>query len=128
MATPRSSKNGKAQWDGADIPHSRGWSFTPTSDNKQYASSDTAGHISRVAGHKDHSLTVRAYLDDATDIEGILREGDTGVMNLYEDDTRFWACPVIVDSIEVTTEIEGGELVEVAGITCSATAAFTPPA
>lgn len=128
MATPRSSKDGKAVWDGTDIPHSRGWNFSATSDNKQFASSGTAGHISRVAGHKDHNLTVRAYLDDATDIEGILREGDIGVMKLYEDATRFWECPVIVDLIEVTTEIEGGELVEVAGINCSATAAFIPPA
>ena len=123
----RSSKNGKANWDGTDIPESRGWNFTPTSDNKQYASSNTAGHVSRVAGHKDHSGTARAYLDSSTDIEGILREGDTGVFKLYEDVTRFWECPVIIDSIEITAEIEGGEIVEVA-INFSATAAFTAPA
>ena len=123
----RSSKNGKAQWDGTDIPESRGWNFSALSDNKQYASSDTAGHVSRVAGHKDHNGTVRCYLDSATDIEGILREGDSGTVNLYEDATRFWACPVIIDSIEVTDEIEGGEIVEVS-IGFSATAAFTPPA
>ena len=122
----RSSKNGNAKWDDADIPDSRGWNFSPTSDNKQYASSDTSGHISRVAGHKDHSGTVRCYLDSTTDIEGILREGDTGDMDLYEDATRFWRFPAIIDSIEVTDEIEGGEIVEVS-INWSATAALTDP-
>ena len=122
----RSSKNGNAKWDDADIPDSRGWNFSPTSDNKQYASSDTSGHISRVAGHKDHSGTVRCYLDSGTDLEGILLAGDTGTFKLYEDVTRFWECPVIIDSIEITTEIEGGEIVEVS-INFSATAAFTKP-
>lgn len=123
----RSSKNGKAQWDGADIPESRGWNFSPISDNKQYASSDTAGHMSRVAGHKDHSGTVRAFLDAGTDLEGILVAGDTGTFNLYEDATRFWACPAIIDGVEVVAEIEDAAIVEVA-INFSATAAFTPPA
>ena len=121
-----SSKTGNAKWDGSDIPHSRGWNFSAISDNKQFASSDTAGHVSRVAGHKDHNGTVRAYVESASDIEGVLREADLGSLTLYEDATRFWTFPAIIDSIEVTAEIEGGEIVEVS-INWSATGALTVP-
>lgn len=123
----RSSKNGNAKWDDTDIPESRGWTLNKGSDNKPYASSDSAGVMKRVAGHKDSSGSVRAYLDAGTDVEGILVEGDSGTFKLYEDATRFWTVPAIIDSVEVTDEIEGGEIVEVT-ISFSGNGAITAPA
>lgn len=123
----RSSKNGNAKWDDEDVPESRGWTLTKASDNKPYASSDSAGVIKRVPGHKDSSGSVRSYLDAGTDLEGIYVEGDIGTFKLYEDATRFWTVPAIIDSVEVTDEIEDGAIIEVT-TSFSGNGAITAPA
>ena len=126
MAT-RSSKFGKAVWGATDIPESRGWTFTDESDNKAYASSATAQRRKRVAGHGDSSGSFRAYLDATVDLEGILVAGDTDTLKLYEDGTRFWAIEAIIDSVVITDEIEGGDIVEVT-VNWSGNGTVTAPA
>ena len=121
-----SSKNGNAKWDSVDIPHSRGWTINLVSDVKPYASSDTAGHMRRIPGHTDWTAQVTFYQDAATDIEGVIREGDVGTLDLFEDGTRKWSGPGVVESIEINGEIEGGELVQ-GTITIGADGAITAP-
>lgn len=121
-----SSKNGSASFDATAIPHARGWTLNLGSDEQQYASSGTSGFRSALAGHSFGSGSVTFYQDGTTDIEGILREGDTGSLTLLEDGSRTWTCPVLITSLEIETPIEDGAIVR-GTINFTLTAAATAP-
>ena len=115
MAGPFSAKTGVVTYDagGRDVTilDVRSISWDRTSDNKEYASSSTAGIKKRVAGHKDSSGTLEIFAQDG-DVDIPFDEGDTLSLKV-QCNVKGWSCPIIVDSIGAAHDIEGGELIGV---------------
>lgn len=103
-----SGKGGDAKWETVGLPHVREWSLSETSNAKAFASSDTSGGHSRVAGNKDSTARVRFYLDTAAELYDTIRVGDIGTLDLYQNGTLFWSIESIVETMEVSVPIEDG--------------------
>lgn len=122
-----SGKNGNAKWDAADIPDVRDWELSETTNAKPYASSDTNGNMSRVAGQKDTTARVNVYNNSGSPIEGVVRPGDTGTLDLYVNATLYWSMPALCETLTLGSQIEGGDP-NAASLTFGQTAAITAPA
>ena len=105
---PISGKDGSVEVDGSAVLESRKWTLKRTSDNKEYASTETGGNKKRVAGIKDWSGSIDCYAPEGADVT--ISEGQAITVTLKKDATHSYAGPAIVDDIDVETDIEGGEL------------------
>ncbi len=104
-----SGKDGKVNDGTADIADITRWTFTKTSNNPAYASSSSSGFRKRVAGVKDGSGTIEGqYQNDAAPT---IDEGDEVTLKLYVDASHFYSVPAIIDSFQLETDIDRGEVV-----------------
>ena len=104
-----SGKDGKVNDGTSDIADITRWTFTKTSNNPAYASSSSAGFRKRVAGVKDGSGAIEGKYQN--DTAPILDEGEEVTVKLYVDTTHFYSVPVIIDSFQLETDIDRGEVV-----------------
>jgi hypothetical protein len=113
----RIATGGKAQWSAngtawTDIPEVRRWTLRITSDSKQYASSSTNGGKRRIAGAEDFDGSVEVYHDATARVDAMgIKGGVTGYLRLWEDATDYYQAPVYVETVDATTDIEGGEII-----------------
>lgn len=111
MADPITGKDGKIMADSSAVEHVRNWSITKESDNKTYTSSSTSGWQKTAAGNKKWSGSFEIYLQNGA-VDLAFDEGDLVAGEFYTDAAvHYYAGNVRVDSIEVSTDIEGAELV-----------------
>jgi hypothetical protein len=122
-----SGKNGNVKWDSVDIPDARRWRASLTANVKPYASSDTGGGMSRVAGQKDSTVSVECYNNTTTQIQTLVREGDEGTLDCYTDGTLYWSMEAICETVELGAEIESGDP-NAATLTFGQMSNITPPA
>ncbi|HUT11755.1 MAG TPA: hypothetical protein VMY42_14740 [Thermoguttaceae bacterium] len=88
------------------------WKLTKTSNNPAFATNDSGGSKTRVAGVKDCNGSFDLKLDSVLVVP--FDEGDAVTLHLHVDDTglNYYVVPVIIDSIAVDVDINDG-----AGIT-----------
>ncbi len=108
---PFNSKNGDAQWDGADILDVRSWSVDDGGAVNEYVSSDTGGGTGRIDGNDDWTCEVNQFQDASVPLTTVLKKGDTGTIKLEENGTLFWSVPVIVLGVSAQVDIESGALI-----------------
>ena len=109
---------GKADWSDTgsgytNIPQVRTWTLTINPESKEYASSSTNGAKAKLEGNENCSGTITLYDDDTTPFDSgtlDIKAGDSGWLKLYKSATKFFLVPVYIDSVEYTTDIEGGEI------------------
>ena len=108
-----SSKTGNVKWGTApaDILDVRGWQLEQVSELKPYATSDTAGHRKRVAGHTDWTGSWTMYQDDTTQLTDNVTVGSSDTLELYEDGTLKWVGVAMIASISPNVDIESGDIV-----------------
>jgi hypothetical protein len=108
MAT-LSGKSGTMFVDGSSLADVTSWRFTTTADNIAYASSATGGFRRRIGGARQgfgNAAFVLNTLDPAT---VRLVAGDQVTLQLNLDGTRFYYVPAIVDSIQLTVDVNHRE-------------------
>jgi len=108
MAGPISGKSGKVYVDAVEVADVRNWKVNRASDNKEYASSSTAGWKKRVAGNRDWSGSFEVYLQDG-DMTLAFDDGDDITLILQTDSGQTFTGPAIVDGIDYDDNIEGGD-------------------
>jgi len=113
MAGPISGKSGKAYYTpegGAktEVLDVRSWKVSRLSDNKEYASSSTAGWKKRVAGNRDWNGSFEVYTQDG-DLALGFDEGDKVTLELLSDTGMTLTGPAIIDSIDEDVQVEGGD-------------------
>jgi hypothetical protein len=96
-----------------NIPNVRTWTLTINPDSKEYASSSTNGAKARLAGNENSSGTITIYDDDTAPPESgalNIKAGTSMWFKLYKTAAKFYLVPAYVESVETTTDIEGGEI------------------
>lgn len=106
-----SGKNGKVLAGAVQLAHITGWSLNPTSNNPDWASSDTSGTKNRVAGITDSSGSFDFKWDSTSEIWDTLTEGTEVTLNLYLSATVFIIVPAIIDGISFEVDINDGDTV-----------------
>ncbi len=97
-----------ADFAGTAIKDVRSWTMNIASDNKRYASSETAGQYLRKAGNKSGTVTVTNYQADVTDV---LVPGVIDVLKLYVTSTLFWQLSYCqLEDWDTVVDIETGDI------------------
>ena len=104
----KSAKLGNATFDSGPVSDVTDIQVNTTTNAKEYASSSTAGLVSRRAGHKDASGSFNIKADALA-----FDEGDYGTLLLKSDAAveLFNAVALILD-ISFSLPIEGGDIIE----------------
>lgn len=121
-----SGKDGKVMIGATDLAHITSWSFNPVSNNPSWASSSTAGFKARVAGIRDGSGTIEGKYDKTDPIDDRIREGDCVTLLLFQDATRKFTVPAIIDGMSFEQDMDDGDVVTWSA-DFSSTGAFTYP-
>ncbi|MHC4406550.1 MAG: hypothetical protein ACYTG0_43550 [Planctomycetota bacterium] len=108
-----SGKDGlvKAGAGGTQIAEITGWRFTKTSNNPAWASSDTGGYKTRVAGVKDGSGSIDFKYSTATAQHTLIAEGTLVTLELYRNASLYISVPAVIDSISDEVDINDGDTV-----------------
>jgi hypothetical protein len=96
-----SGKNGTVKWGGSAEAHVTNWTLTTTSNNAAFASNDTSGWKTRVAGVRDSSGSFT--MKDKPSFE----EGYSAELILYTD-ARIYTVTVVIDSIGTACNMNDG--------------------
>ncbi len=107
----QSGKNGNVVSGSDDIAHVTNWTWNPSSNNPDWASSDTSGYKKRVAGIKDGTGTVDFKYDFTDRIHSTLDVGSEVTLKLYLNATDYFSVPAIVDDISYEVNINEGDVV-----------------
>lgn len=135
MANPRTAKHGKADWSlngvsFVNLPHTRKIDWNPKTELKEYVSSDTDGAKRRLEGTDDFDGSVEVYIDPTNRFDADsfgIRSGVAGFLRVYEHRTDVpFLLPIMVENVEYSVDIEGGEIVG-ATVNFSADGAVTYP-
>lgn len=105
-----SGKLGKVLIGASPIAEVTGWSFKPSSNNSAWGSSDSNGFKKRVAGVKDGSGSIEGKYDVGSPFFGSLDVGSNVTLLLYVNGTDFYTVPSIIDSYDLTVDINDGEV------------------
>ncbi len=106
-----SGKNGYAKIGATNIAEVTGWSFKPSSNNSAWGSSDSSGYKKRVAGTKDGSGSIEGKYDPSTSFIGVIDVGTEVTLLLYINATKYYSVPSIIDSYDLSVDINDGEVV-----------------
>lgn len=104
----KSAKNGTVSFAGSPVADATDIQVNKTTNSKEYASSSTAGLVSRRAGHQDASgsFTIKA---DALSFD----EGDEGTLLLTSDGSvELFNATALIGEISFSCPIEGGDIIE----------------
>lgn len=125
MAT-LSGKDGKVVVGGTPLAEITAWTLVTSSRNPSYASSDTGGWKTRLAGVKDGRGMLRGKLDTASPITSQLDEGDAATLLLHLNGTLSYQVPAIIDELRLEIDIDTGDVIGWAA-EFSVTGAVTKP-
>lgn len=106
-----SGQYGKIMVGGSTLIECTGWSFDRQVAEHVYASCATGGYKKRIAGTKDGSGELRGIFDPDDPIEGYINEGDHVTLLLYFSATKYHSVPAQINSINIDTDIEEGDIV-----------------
>ena len=106
-----SGKDGKVRIGASDLAEITGWTFNPTSNNPSWASSSTGGYKTRVAGVKDGSGSIEGKYDKTDPIDDSIKEGDCVTLELFQDATRKFIVPAIIEGMTFEQDMDDGEVV-----------------
>ncbi len=104
-----SGKNGTLFIDGASLADVTAWRFTATADNVTYASSATGGYRRRLTGARHGFGVVSFVLNTVDPATARLAAGDRVTLQLNLDPARFFYVPAIVDSLQLTVDVNQRE-------------------
>lgn len=132
-----SGKGGYVKAGSTQVAEVTKWNFKATSNNPAWASSDTAGYKTRVAGVKDGSGSLEMKVDRTSLFLATLTEGTLVTLHLYAEehfdtatppveDSKKWDIPAIIDDYDINVDIDGGEAVSVT-VAFSTVGAWTAP-
>lgn len=109
-----SGKDGNVTIDAGSVADIINWKWDRSSNNPAYASSDTGGTKTRVAGVKDNSGSFDCVAQDASDDDLPLAVG-TLVTLLLEtvsgDVVQAYTVPAAIDKVSVEVDPDDGSLV-----------------
>lgn len=108
MAT-LSGKNGSLVVSGGSLADITSWRFTTTADNVSYASSATGGFRRRIGGARHGFGNVSFVLNTADPATARLVAGDAVTLQLHLDPTRYYYVPAVIDSIQLTVDVNQRE-------------------
>jgi hypothetical protein len=103
--------DGKVMIGGVELAEITAWSFETTARSVAYASSATAGYRKRLTGAKEGRGAIAFKLNLTDPLTNYLNEGSQVTLLLYIDSTRFYSVPAVIDSLEMTVDIDRGELI-----------------
>jgi hypothetical protein len=121
-----SGKDGYVESGSTKLAQITKWDFNPKSNNPAYASSDTPGQKTRIAGVKDSSGSFDFKVDDTSPAYGVLTPGSTVTLKLYTTTGKYFTVPAIIDDMKFGVDIDGGDTVS-GSASFSQTAAVTYP-
>lgn len=88
-----------------------GWKLTREAALHRRATNATGGYKRTVAGTKSGSGTIEGDYDPAAPVEDHIREGDSVTLKLYTTATKFYLVPALIENIELTVDLDEGEIV-----------------
>jgi hypothetical protein len=121
-----SGKDGNVKVGATTIAHVTKWSFSPESNNPNWASNQTAGYKNRVAGIKDGKGKLSCKWDTTALQIATIDVGQAITLDLFTTATQKYVVPAIIDDLEVTVDLDKGETEDL-DIKFSITGAWTNP-
>ena len=103
-----SGQNGKVLSGDTTLAQITKWRYNPKSNNPAWASSSAPGQKTRVAGVKDSNGSFDFMEDDTSPVRATLTPGSLVTLKLYEDATRFFTVPAVIDDLSFETDINDG--------------------
>ena len=93
-----------------DIPFVRTWSIALSGETERYGHSDNSGYLDAKSGTNDWTATVVSNLTKA----GVtITVGDDFTLHFYQDGTLFWSGVILVESIDISSDSDSGNTVQV---------------
>lgn len=86
-----------------------GWTLNKRAAIHQYSTNTTNGYKKTVAGIKSGSGRLTGYLDSADLADQYIEVGIGATAKLYIDASQFYTVPLMIESFDVTVDIEDGE-------------------
>ncbi len=111
MATPISGKNGAVKIGMASVGVVTGWTMKKNAHIDDFASSEVPGYGSTVAGVKRATGTVEFKYDSLA--ASPLVEGSSVTLDLFLDATEKYVVPAMIESYDVTVDINDGNAIKV---------------
>jgi hypothetical protein len=102
---------GSVQIGSSALVECTGWTFNKKVSVHKYASCATGGFKAAVPGVKDGSGSISGKYDDADPIEDAIDVGDSVTLKLYVDADDFYSVPSVIESLDLTVDIDEGEIV-----------------
>ena len=120
-----SGKSGTLYIGAGEVTPVANWKLRIVSNHRSYTANDTGGSRKRAAGAKDSSGSFRVSVAESGNCP--VREGDSVTLKLHVDGTgsNYYQVDVIVDRIDVVTDIHRGEVVAM-DVTYSGNGTVTP--
>lgn len=101
--------DGKVLIGGNPLADITAWEFETAAAGVSYASSATGGFRQHIAGARHGRGRFDFRIDDAAPAWESLDEGSPATLHLHLDDNRYYAVPVIIESIHVGVTLSGGQ-------------------
>jgi hypothetical protein len=98
-------KEGNVKVGTGDLPEITKWTFKPAVSTQEYASNHTNGFKRQVCGSRSATGTIDGKWNRPDPITGHFKEGDSVVLQLYIDATRYINCPSIIKSLSIDVDI-----------------------
>lgn len=95
--------------DSATLADVTAWRFTVTADNVSYASSATGGFRKRLSGARHGFGVVSFVLNTVDPATARFASGDHVTLQLNLDPTRYYYVPAIVESLQLTVDVNQRE-------------------
>lgn len=109
----KSGKSGKLVVGASKILGVRNIQTTQTSNNPQFATSETNGHKITVGGVKNATMSADIVLDTDERLEDRMEVGDAVTLLVYEDASVSETYPMRLESISKAIDInDGGEVTQ----------------
>ena len=106
-----SGKDGKVLIGTTAIAEVTGWRFTKTANNPSWASSDTGGFKTRVAGVKDGSGSIDFKYSPTAEQHTVIGEGTMVTLILHRNGSKTLTVKAIIDSVSDEVDINDGDAV-----------------
>ncbi len=104
-----SGKRGALIVNGGTLADITSWRFTISADNVSFASSATGGYRRRLGGARHGFGNVSFVLNTLDAATARLVVGDAVTLQLNLDPTRYYYVPAVVDSIQLTIDVNQRE-------------------
>jgi hypothetical protein len=111
MATPISGKDGAVKIGMNSVGAVTGWTLKKSAKLDEYASSEVPGYTKIVTGVKSASGTVDFKLD--SEAASTITEGTAATLDLIVNDDIKYSVPAVIESFDVTVDINDGNAVKV---------------